>query len=466
MKRQAASERGQVLILVVFGIAALFGVAGVAIDGGNLYADRRRAQNAADAAALAGALARINGQSWVETTYQVAERNGYAKEGAGSVVEVHSPPVSGGYQGKIEFIQVRITTTIRTPFAAVVGTPQMHNVVEAVARSKPAEYLPMFNGAGVVSLTPTSDCDDQKSFWIHAEQTFSIYDAGIFVNSFNPDCALIQQANGSIRIHGEYPIKVVGGWQIAKPTLLTPYPPVHAAGVQYPPPFYMPDVGCGSKEATVSEDGSTLSSGNWGDLFPPKGVTNLESGVYCLSGDFLMGSGSLQGNNVLIDMEYGQMHISGGVHLDLKGRQSGTLAGLLVYQPMTNKHPVVLNATADFGICRHRPGTGRRDPDQGKRFAQRVPQPDGRIHDRRGRGQQRDHPVQRRRKLQSPVLAGSPAGEVAWQRYSRPTLARGAAVSPAPRRYNAGRTLGREEVAETHSRGEIAHGLWSRWGQS
>ncbi len=198
----------------------------------------------------------------------------------------------------------------------------------------------------MVSLTPTSDCDNEKSFWIHSEQTFSIYDAGIFVNSFNPDCALIQQANGSIRIHGDYPMRVVGGWQIAKPKLMTPYPPVRAAAVQYPPPFFMPDVSC-SKEATVSEDLTTMTPGSWGDLFPPEGVTNLESGVYCLGGDFIMGSGSLSGNDVLFLIEGGQMHISGGVHLDLKARQSGKLAGLLVYQPITNKHPVILNAAGD-----------------------------------------------------------------------------------------------------------------------
>ena len=39
-------ERGQALILIVFAILGLFGVTALAIDGGNVYADRRRAQNA------------------------------------------------------------------------------------------------------------------------------------------------------------------------------------------------------------------------------------------------------------------------------------------------------------------------------------------------------------------------------------------------------------------------------------
>ncbi len=147
MRSNTSSERGQALILIVFAIAALFGIAGLAIDGGNLYGDRRRAQNAADAAALAGALARINGENWVDTTYAVANQNGFRSDGKQSIVDVQSPPVSGTYKGNIEYIQVTITSTIRTPFASVVGMPQMSNVVEAVARSKPAEYKPMFDGA-------------------------------------------------------------------------------------------------------------------------------------------------------------------------------------------------------------------------------------------------------------------------------------------------------------------------------
>lgn len=350
MKRGPSSEHGQALILIVFAIMALFGITGLAVDGGNVYADRRRAQNAVDSAALAGALARINGESWVNTTLLVAKQNGYNNDGKRSVVEVHSPPVSGPDQGKIEYIQVRITSNVRTPFAAVVGRPQLTNVVEAVALSKPAEYKPIFDGAAVVSLAPKSDCAENKSFWVHAEATLSIDGSGIFVNSSNPNCALIQQANGSIRINGGYLIEVVGGYNIAKPRLLTPFPPTRVAAVSYPPPFFMPEIDCAGKEALVSADGTTMSSGNWGGVFPPEGVVNLQSGIYCLDGDFLMNGGSLNGANVLIYLRSGQMHISGGVQLDLKAPHSGKYAGLLVYQPMENKHPLILNAAPESAI--------------------------------------------------------------------------------------------------------------------
>jgi hypothetical protein len=60
-----------------------------------------------------------------------------------------------------------------------------------------------------------------------------------------------------------------------------------------------------------------------------------------------MGSGSLTGDHVLFDMEGGQMHISGGVSLNLTAQDSGPNSGLLVYQPMQNKKPVILNLSAD-----------------------------------------------------------------------------------------------------------------------
>jgi Flp pilus assembly protein TadG len=52
-----APEQGQAIVLLALIMAALLVFAALAIDGGNTYVERRRAQNAADAAALAGARA-------------------------------------------------------------------------------------------------------------------------------------------------------------------------------------------------------------------------------------------------------------------------------------------------------------------------------------------------------------------------------------------------------------------------
>ncbi|HEX9332631.1 MAG TPA: pilus assembly protein TadG-related protein, partial [Anaerolineales bacterium] len=52
-------ERGQALILIAFAAVGLVGFAALAIDGSRVFSDRRHAQNAADTAVLAAALAKI-----------------------------------------------------------------------------------------------------------------------------------------------------------------------------------------------------------------------------------------------------------------------------------------------------------------------------------------------------------------------------------------------------------------------
>jgi uncharacterized membrane protein len=48
-------ERGQSMVIMAVGILALLALTALIIDGGSVYLNRRRAQTAADAAAMAGA---------------------------------------------------------------------------------------------------------------------------------------------------------------------------------------------------------------------------------------------------------------------------------------------------------------------------------------------------------------------------------------------------------------------------
>ncbi len=55
MTKFLRTERGQALFIMVFVLVGLLAMLGLAIDGGTVFLERRRMQNAADAAALAGA---------------------------------------------------------------------------------------------------------------------------------------------------------------------------------------------------------------------------------------------------------------------------------------------------------------------------------------------------------------------------------------------------------------------------
>ncbi len=346
-------ERGQALLLIVFVIIGLVAMTGLAVDGGRVFLDRRRAQTAADAAALGASLARIHAADWVNSALAIADQNGFNNDGITNSIVVVSPPVDGPYQHSTEYLQVIIATHTPTSFAAVIGIREISSTIQAVARTKISEITEILDGNAVISLAPTSDCSAHKAFSIDGEATLDIWDAGIFVNSNNRECAFIQKGSGSIILEGEVgDIDVVGGLDIQKPDLITPNQPIAGkAPISYPPPFFMPNVGC-HQEAMVSEDGGSISSGSWGsEDFPPPGVHSLEPGMYCLGGDFIIHGGeTLEGNNVVFEVKWGQVKWSGDASITLKGRMAGELAGLLLYMPKENNSRVVLNGNSESDI--------------------------------------------------------------------------------------------------------------------
>jgi len=139
-----SNERGQALILIAFAAVALFAFAALAIDGSRVFSDRRHAQNAADTAALAAALAKVRGGDYANAAVLRAQSNGF--DNANSTVEVHQcdeagllPPCEGLPAGAnaSEFIQIVIRMSTPTTFARILGWQEVPTVVSAVALAKP-----------------------------------------------------------------------------------------------------------------------------------------------------------------------------------------------------------------------------------------------------------------------------------------------------------------------------------------
>jgi putative Flp pilus-assembly TadE/G-like protein len=61
-------QQGQIVAIFALSLVAILAMAGVVIDGGNIYVQRRTAQNAADAAALAGTRALLAAQNASDST--------------------------------------------------------------------------------------------------------------------------------------------------------------------------------------------------------------------------------------------------------------------------------------------------------------------------------------------------------------------------------------------------------------
>jgi hypothetical protein len=91
-------ERGQVLVIFALGIAVLLAAAGVAMDAGRFYSERRSLQNAADAAALAAANALIRGESVTDAT--IAAQNSLTRNflGGPNGVVAPLPPATPVYE--------------------------------------------------------------------------------------------------------------------------------------------------------------------------------------------------------------------------------------------------------------------------------------------------------------------------------------------------------------------------------
>jgi len=366
-KNYLPSERGQAIIVIVLAIVGLIAITGLAVDGGLAFADRRKAQAAADSAVLAASLARLRGDDFEAAALYNAQENGYNNDGETSEIQVFTPPVSGPYMGNEEYVQVIVISHQKTYFAPVVGFKEITNKVEAVSRAIPPKREQIMNGYAVVSLAPMSDCKELKSFWAHGESTLELYGGGIFINSEHPTCAFIQEGSSSLVFGDAAPFNIVGGASIQKvqfikrlfrPTYTTNDPRslslafLPATGnspVSYPPPFEMPNIGCGNNQAKVdSSDKTTMSPGYWEGDFPPEGVTTLKRGIYCIDGDVRVQSDTeLTGQGVTLVVNKGSVRFSGDAKISLEAPSSGSFNGLLLYLPLENKSLVVLNGSKE-----------------------------------------------------------------------------------------------------------------------
>jgi hypothetical protein len=342
------SERGQVLVIIVFAMFGLIGMTGLAIDGSRAYSDRRQAQNAADTAALAAALAyvRTPGEDWTAVGYERAASNGFDDNETSNFVDVYHPPVEGPYTDNTDYVQVIITSHLPTLFGRVIGIEQVTNTVQAVARVDPSVPTELYDGNAIVGLAP-HEC---KAVKYQGNANTTVTGGGLFVNS---DCPTAAFFNNSSSAFLTAPSLTVVGDEDHKAGALNVGTITENAQDQaktYPPREYiLPKPDC-SDDATV--DGETMTPGNWSGTFPPAHVKYLESGFYCVnSGDFKLNAGDyLEGHNVLIYMATGKVTWNGGATVKLYAPETDPYKGLLLYLPISNSSTVKLNGNSDSGF--------------------------------------------------------------------------------------------------------------------
>jgi hypothetical protein len=148
-----SDERGQILVLFAGGLLALLLIAALAFDVGMMLVERRDEQNAADAAALAGARYVLTDQAAATTAARnIADMNGFDDADPNEVVNVYIPPLHGRYVGLPGFIEVQIQSTRPSIFGGVIGRANWPIGAFAVATNSQNLTFPF----SMLALNPTA----------------------------------------------------------------------------------------------------------------------------------------------------------------------------------------------------------------------------------------------------------------------------------------------------------------------
>ena len=122
LSRRLENRSGAIVVLVAVSLIVLMGVLVLAIDGGSLQQQKRIAQTAADAAALAGAVEIFRNRidSVEESAFSEAKRNGFEHTVGGAIVTVTYPAAGTNFAGA-KFVNVEVQRTLPSIFASIFG---------------------------------------------------------------------------------------------------------------------------------------------------------------------------------------------------------------------------------------------------------------------------------------------------------------------------------------------------------
>lgn len=349
----AGAEVGQAVVLVGLGLPVLLGGAGLGIDAGLQFTERRQAQVAADAAAYAAAVEIASNWSASDraTTAIAAARayalaNGY-DNATNNTVTVNIPPTSGAYVGDTAYAEVKISVTVNTAFIRIAG-PQFQTVTVTAravggATGPPTPYA-------IIALSTTAS----PAFSATGGAQITAEGAGILVNS---SAATAMSCTNSAQIEVESGrLDVVGGASVSCEV----EPPVTTGARQLRDPLaYL-----------ARPDGSGLTT--YGAVSVTNGTTTLDPGIYpsiSVSGNgrirmrpgtyVIKGGGiSVTGNgriddetpgdgqgvfvlNACADFPWtagacGEIKVAGNGNLTLEKATTGAWAGVSIWQPCEN----------------------------------------------------------------------------------------------------------------------------------
>jgi len=323
-------EKGQALIVVALAAIVLFGFTALAIDGSRAFEDKRRAQNAADTAALAGALAYSRNQNVNDTALARALSNGY-DGGATNDVAVavtDAPPGVCPANTAGKEVKVDIVSNIETTLARVVGWNTLTSAVTATARSCGFYYGPPFNGNAIVALAPSG-----KGFDGSGTPDWKIAGGGIFSNSSSSNAAYCNGAAG-IDVPS---VTVVGGvdFNCHGPGTIGPVTDSASAYTYTNMASFFPRQPACNGTAYQSAGKWYPQAGADGSKVAWSGNMVFTTGLYCVTNSPGPYHDSIMGNRVtfyLMDPNF-NIKLAGGGSFTASAPKTGEYQGILLYLP-------------------------------------------------------------------------------------------------------------------------------------
>ena len=339
MDKKQSLESGQVFVLIALGLVGLLGFAALAIDGGMVYSHRRQAQNAADAAVLAAALAKVNGKDWQAAAQAQAVANGFDVMNDPNVlkVEVVSPPTIEPYMSdkdRDQYIQITIIAEVNSSFAHLVFDGPLRNTVIAIARARPpinpAEGFALYSAS-------TYEC---RAMWFSGNGKIKITGGDIFSNSDGSEksggCESGYRGGSGTLVLTDQDLVLVGYYTTSGEGGGVDYGNGHLE--EYQPQQAMPtvpEIPCDSSPKNpplnINTD-TVLDPGNYSSISIKAGANvTLNPGIYCVDGRFEALGGAISGSEVVIKMLQADFDLGGNTTVDLTAPTSGPWKGLLLY---------------------------------------------------------------------------------------------------------------------------------------
>jgi hypothetical protein len=225
-EKQNTKERGQVLILLVFGLVGLLAFTALAIDGSMMYSDRRLGQNSADASSLAaGAGATdtmvtsgVHSGNWTCTNSSVVNAMDQAAQAAiaraadtgfnisdqGMAIPASMPSGFNGYVvtlcsqagGNNNYVDIVVHLQVDTnaSFVHLFYDGPVTQQVTSVTRVRPRRLLAL--GNAVVALNQAGCSGQSDGAGLHGSTEVGVYGGGIWSNG----CMRVDGSAGDIHV--------------------------------------------------------------------------------------------------------------------------------------------------------------------------------------------------------------------------------------------------------------------------